>query len=76
MPRRQNKTDPDAELRAKYGGSGMAGERINRTNHDTFIDIMSGKEKTVAQWKSEVAPMKQRARGFREAHANKVRWGR
>lgn len=73
MPRQKS----DKAFKAKYGGAGAVGDVTGkRTAHDTFMDVMSGQKKTVAEWRKEVAPMKERAKKFREAHANKVRWGR
>ncbi len=69
MPRRKQ-TDPDEELKKKYGGTGQAQSRL--TVHDKFIDVMSGKEKTVADWKKEIAPMKARGEAGKKAIREKI----
>jgi hypothetical protein len=67
---RRRQSDPDAELRKKYGGTGKVQEHLKPdyagtppkdTAHDTFKKLMSG-EKSAAQWKHEIDESKMKLR--------------
>lgn len=67
------------DFQKQYGGTGALNDVTSpsgHTVHDTFKDVMTGKERTVADWKREIAPMRQRAAQFRKDHEEKTRWGR
>ena len=78
MGRRQKGKAEEAAFSRKYdsrmgagrsqapGGPSLVGSTSgNRTAHDKFIDVMSGNERSVADWKTQVAPMKTAAADFR-----------
>jgi hypothetical protein len=68
--------DSDKELKKKYGGAGAVGDITGKNSHDKFIDVMSGNEKSIAEWRREVAPMKAAAANWRKEQAERSRQGR
>lgn len=65
----KKKPDPDEKLRKQYGGSGAVGDLTSpgaRNVHDTFKDIMTGKERTVGEWQRDISPMRAAAASWRK----------